>query len=308
MCIAIYKPSSAVISDETLRNCFENNDDGCGFAYINTDNRGIKRIVVKKTLDFDVFMRQYKRATSIAPDSPFLIHFRIKTHGKITKDNCHPFYIDDNHVFIHNGIIQGMGYNELKSDTMLFNENYLQLLPDGWMNNEGIIKLISNVISTSKIVVMNIDGEVQICNHKAGKVVDGVWYSNESYKKRTFTTYNNYYTYSKKKSKPVSHTPKEKGSSNFLMQKCDNCGQHKDTSLLHYYYDKGIVLKYCGKCRVKAEDNFDIEDNNISYSCYREGIKEKIIDLSYRSFSKWSNPWDQQDYFSEQQLALATLN
>ena len=33
MCIAIVKKQNATISDEYLKNCFENNPDGAGIAY-----------------------------------------------------------------------------------------------------------------------------------------------------------------------------------------------------------------------------------------------------------------------------------
>ena len=33
MCIAIVKPAGTVISEDVLKQCFENNPDGAGFAY-----------------------------------------------------------------------------------------------------------------------------------------------------------------------------------------------------------------------------------------------------------------------------------
>ena len=46
MCIAIYKPAELIISEETLKECYTSNRDGCGFSYINTDHLGIKKMVI----------------------------------------------------------------------------------------------------------------------------------------------------------------------------------------------------------------------------------------------------------------------
>ena len=89
MCIAIYKPSDKELTKETLETCFNANPDGAGFAYINTDYVGHKKIKIKKTLDFEDFYQKYERALSLAPESPFLIHFRIKTHGDRDWETLH---------------------------------------------------------------------------------------------------------------------------------------------------------------------------------------------------------------------------
>ena len=184
MCIAIYKPANKRISKEILKNCFDNNDDGAGFAYINTDFHGVKRLKIKKYMKFDLFYKQYKRAQSIAPESPFIIHFRVGTHGEKSTFNCHPFYVDKNIAFIHNGIISGVGFDKRKSDTQLFNELVLQELPKGWEKNKAIGTLIEDFIGSSKLVTLNIKGEVTIFNSSKGEWVDECWYSNASYKPR----------------------------------------------------------------------------------------------------------------------------
>lgn len=208
MCIAIYTPAGKVLPRTTLETCFENNDDGCGFAYINTSHTEVKKIFVKKTLDFEIFYRQYQRATRVNPDSPFLIHFRIKTHGTISKENCHPFMVQDDLVFIHNGMISGVGYDKEKSDTRLFNEKILQQLPEGWQFNEAVQTLIEDFINASKLVTMDVEGDIQIFNEQKGNWVDGCWYSNTSYKPRS--TYVNSW-----KGKGKGGAAVGKGSSNF---------------------------------------------------------------------------------------------
>lgn len=54
MCIAIVKPQGTEISDEYLKNCFENNPDGAGIAYA----RDGKLYIVKGIFNQNTFIKQ----------------------------------------------------------------------------------------------------------------------------------------------------------------------------------------------------------------------------------------------------------
>ena len=56
MCIAILKTKDGVITDQQLRNCFQNNNDGAGIAY--TVNKHI--IVRKGIFNEDEFIAEYQ--------------------------------------------------------------------------------------------------------------------------------------------------------------------------------------------------------------------------------------------------------
>jgi predicted glutamine amidotransferase len=180
MCIAIYKPADKSISLETLKICYENNDDGCGFAFIN----GEGKLEIFKTMEFDAWWLAYQEALLESPDSPFLIHFRIGTHGEKSTFNCHPFWVDNNHVFMHNGTVveAPLCPDKKRSDTQMFNDTVLKQLPENWFYSPGLKTLVEHYIKHSKIVVMNNKGEVSIFNEKLGEWADGVWYSNTGYK------------------------------------------------------------------------------------------------------------------------------
>jgi len=182
MCIAIYKPVGKSISDEVLERCYKKNQDGCGYAHIKTYDDGDKQLITYKDLVFESWLESYREAEAENADSPFLIHFRIKTHGKIDIDNCHPFIIDDDHVFIHNGIISGVPNDPNKSDTRMFKNHILSTLPEGWMGHQAIKTLLEDFIGYSKLVVMNRNGDVELYNEKKGEWFGGVWYSNTGYK------------------------------------------------------------------------------------------------------------------------------
>lgn len=184
MCIAIVKKAGAVLTRDTLFNCYTNNRDGCGFAYINTDIYGKRKIRIKKSMDFEIFYDKYSRAVEQNPNSTFLIHFRIATHGTVDEYNCHPFQINDKQVFIHNGIIPQMdkdGPRDHRSDTRIFKDKILRKLPRGWENNPAIKFMIESIIGFSKLAVLNVDNTFNIFKENSGHWKEDVWYSNTSY-------------------------------------------------------------------------------------------------------------------------------
>lgn len=315
MCIAIYHPAGHVLPDHTLENCFENNGDGCGFAYVNEDNKGVKRMMIKKTLDFPTFLRQYQRATRVNPESPFLLHFRIRTHGATDKSNCHPFQIDDDHVFVHNGIIGGMTVSQQLSDTQMFNIDYLQHLEADWMRNEGVTRLIEKVINNSKLIVLNKDLDVMIYNETKGDWVGDCWFSNDSYKKRV-PYKSNWQAANRDKNTPAkkpAELPWYQRNNLFGWQgkepqtntrvyytkwahiECDVCGSENSADTNRFFYYLGEVTSLCKDCvGGEIEDNFGSEAyEEVSCSCYldwRNSEDDSYNRLS-KYFSMWKNPW-----------------
>jgi hypothetical protein len=177
MCIAIYKPEGKVLSQETLKECYDNNPDGAGFMYAQNKKLHIE----KGFFSYDSFYQAYKQHET----KQAVIHFRIKTHGKIDTTNCHPFAVNNSIGFVHNGIINGFG-DANHSDTIGFNNNILQPLVHKWGNlalfQDPIIDLIEGRIGYSKLVFLDRHGNHKIMNEGKGQWDDGVWYSNNSYK------------------------------------------------------------------------------------------------------------------------------
>lgn len=178
MCIIVFRPSDKPqVPLETLEICWNNNSDGCGFAYCDGD-----RLRVHKFLTFETFVQTWETVRGM--ESPFLYHFRIKTHGLVNLDNCHPFRIDRDHVFAHNGVISDCAeVGNSMSDTALFKTRILSKLPKGWFDDFGTRTLIENYIGSSKIVVLTSDRKHKIYNEPKGEWSDGIWYSNSGYKR-----------------------------------------------------------------------------------------------------------------------------
>ncbi len=177
MCLAIYKPAGAQVTEEHLRNGFANHSDGAGFAWA-ADG---KLHVVKGIFDVDEVVKQYE----LIKEYPCLIHFRKATHGKIDKTNCHPFLFNDNKLaLIHNGVLSIKCTIEGMSDTLHFVK--LVLEPMVQRNNvpinDGALQyLLSTSIGSDKMVIMDGDGNAYVINEDKGKWEGGCWYSNTSF-------------------------------------------------------------------------------------------------------------------------------
>lgn len=192
MCIAILLPKYKTIDKETLNRCNRVNPDGFGYAFFDINNK----LVIKKEVDETKIENSIKKFLDVRLkyiDKPFLVHFRIATHGKISNRCCHPFKINKNMVFCHNGILgydYGVDITSTDSDTMMFNKNILQKLSYNSLDkmikgkNQVLKDLLEGYIgSRNKMILLNKDGEFTILNEKAGIWDKGVWYSNSGYKK-----------------------------------------------------------------------------------------------------------------------------
>ena len=179
MCIAIWKDEGKTISEETLATCFKANSDGAGFMYPENG----KLHIHKGYFRFEDFYKAYKPHE----DKQCVIHFRIKTHGSVSVDNCHPFNINKEFAFVHNGVISGYGVDDI-SDTRDFNHKILQPIVKKWGNlslfEPAMKTLIESKIGYSKLIFLDKHGNAEIFNDSKGVWEEGggIWYSNSSYK------------------------------------------------------------------------------------------------------------------------------
>lgn len=175
MCIAILN-AKGTLSLKTFKNCWEANPDGAGLCYYD----GERIQIIKEMKSVKSLHKQYVSIREKFPAVDIAIHFRIATHGRVNSTNCHPFKVNKNTAFIHNGIISNVGTNPDFSDTYIFNETILKALPSTFIKNTAILELLGAYIGYSKIVV--ISGEFStIINEELGHWDAGNWYSNKSY-------------------------------------------------------------------------------------------------------------------------------
>lgn len=185
MCIAIYKSPDAVVTEAHLRNSFMRNGDGAGFAVV----RNGKMRIRKGFMSFEEFYAAY--AEEVKPEDPALIHFRIKTAGKVDPVNCHPWAIGDEQnpevCFIHNGTLSGfIDETTGLSDTGNFRNAFLNEIHathgykfpfTSWINYS-----LQAIANTSRLAFLDRDGDCIIINEESGVWYENCWFSNESFK------------------------------------------------------------------------------------------------------------------------------
>jgi hypothetical protein len=148
-------------------------------------------IIKKGFFTFEEFMEEYQEAQTKHKDkSPFGIHFRVATHGTISKENCHPFRVNKKVAIMHNGILpMNSDIKDELSDTQHFVNRVLKQLPNNFMNNDGSTFLIEHFMkqSASKLLALHANKSVRIYRESKGAWVEGCWYSNPSCEKKVVT-------------------------------------------------------------------------------------------------------------------------
>lgn len=186
MCIAIVQRSNVPINKERLKICWERNSDGGGIAWRTQDNV----LKIYKSLSQRKFFRKYNiLMQSNDVQYPIFVHMRIKTSGPIDLDNCHPFWVNEDMVMMHNGVIRKVISTKEKSDTRVFVEEVLTPLAADFpkfVENEAIQELIDDYIGFSRVITLESDGTCHIFNESTGHdETDGNWYSNKTYELTT---------------------------------------------------------------------------------------------------------------------------
>jgi predicted glutamine amidotransferase len=190
MCIAVVNPKAVTLKKQILQNCWDNNNDGAGILYVQNN-----KVVAKKEMtDFNVFYGYYQEAKRSGND--VILHFRIGTSGGVNEHNCHPFHVQDDTWFVHNGMLDvHVPANSPISDTQIFNNAFLKGLPRDFMYNDTMLDLIEYSIGNgNKFIFFNELGHWRIVNEQAGTWDLGCWFSNKSYsysyKKPVYNNYN----------------------------------------------------------------------------------------------------------------------
>lgn len=183
MCICIYKTSNGNLSKERLEQSYNANPDGWGILFI---DRYKRLSYVKDITDFCDFFSNYYNVINYQ-FSTCLIHFRTASAAGIGEKYCHPHFINRDLAFIHNGnFYEFSSYfkgrkKDGKTDTIRFNEEILQKLPENFLENQKILRLLNDYCKyhLSKMIFMNDEGKIWIVNEDAGEWKDDCWFSNK---------------------------------------------------------------------------------------------------------------------------------
>jgi len=193
MCVIASVPATKNIDNKTLDQMWKRNPDGGGIAWI--DENG--KVQVYKTMKLKNFKQKFKEVVAKYGKSDILVHMRIATHGSVCIDNNHPFHIDPNTVFAHNGIMPTEFHPPAKSDmsdTRYFNQVFLQNVKPTAFDDEQFRTALGDIIGFNKLVILSankrLKKESYIINEHMGSWEKGVWYSNTHhtpYKRHTST-------------------------------------------------------------------------------------------------------------------------
>jgi glutamine amidotransferase len=157
----------------------------------------------RKAVSKFIHMRQQN------PHGYAIWHARYATHGVKNEDNCHPFQVGDDTdtVLAHNGVLDTfIGKDDKRSDTRIFAEDTLPKLGGvRALEDENLYRMIEGWASGSKIAVLtanpNAQYQLYLINERLGHWDEnGVWWSNSSYKRSTYTLS----TYYKSDTKPTA--------------------------------------------------------------------------------------------------------
>jgi hypothetical protein len=118
----------------------------------------------------------------VEKNEPYAVHWRMATHGEVTRNLCHPFRTQTGALVMHNGVITETARYSSKedSDTSLFVRDYLFDAPhpaaDGAL---AYYRLIGTLIGRSNKLLVLHDETFHIVNEDSGVwSAEGIWYSN----------------------------------------------------------------------------------------------------------------------------------
>lgn len=259
MCIICVKNKGVKApTTETIRNMFEANPNGAGFAYVKNN-----RVIIHKGLmTFEAFdealEKVYKSLGNSVQNTPFIYHFRITTSGGTKPQLTHPFPLTNKKskllklqqscdvAVAHNGIID-INIEKGLSDTATFIKNELapyKTIKADFYKSEVIQDAIEHRID-SKLAILSQDGSIVTIGNFEEK--DGLLFSNDSYCGYRFSMWDDsYYSYTptvKKSVKKLTGVYAELLADYVIETDCSTTPLY-NTKSRKYYIDEATMTAY----------------------------------------------------------------
>lgn len=185
MCMITYIPGGVDIPIGGITNGSVINDDGHGWAVA-----AGSELLVGKSMKFDDALEGFLEARlSLGQASVAMFHSRFGTHGEEGEFNIHPFYMGEETVMAHNGVLPQKfwpGYEDRRSDTRIFVDRHSKEVdnPSGVPSRRAAARLGRKIGTGNKLVFLSVKSgqpRTRIVNVNQGIQVAGVWYSNSGY-------------------------------------------------------------------------------------------------------------------------------
>lgn len=182
MCLLVNQPEGVVFESAWIDDFYTYNADGVGVMWAEDGVIHTVKHLPKDQNDLISFFRKYIDNKKCA------WHLRMKTHGHIDLENCHPYLVlskEDGYpiYLMHNGVLHtGNSADTTKSDTWHYIQDVIRPIlktnPTAFME-EWFKNLIEDHIGGSnKFIMMDALGNTVVFNEKAGVEWHECWLSN----------------------------------------------------------------------------------------------------------------------------------
>lgn len=177
MCILINHTKDTSFDYNDLIDFRAYNPDGIGVMWLEDGVVRVEKALPKSDAEVWEFYEKYVQGKDCA------LHLRLKTHGAIDSENCHPYAIPDTNTWLmHNGILAtGNAKDKTKSDTWHYARDYLQPLltthPTLHLQPAFQEMIGAHIGTGNRFIVMSPEGTAIINKHH-GVEYKGAWMSN----------------------------------------------------------------------------------------------------------------------------------
>lgn len=271
MCVIIHKPEGVEVTPKDIKGAFETNPDGFGVMFY---DKAQDRIIGKKGVFKNI--KKIMAVFNTLRETEAIYHFRIKTHGSICNEQCHPFQICSKDrdgmdiFFMHNGTIHKQKGQAGESDTQMFCNAFLKplLQPNpNFIKTEAFKDLIESYIGGyNKLAFMYEDGKILRLNDMNWQEHEGLRCSNKHFVPWTKRNYNTNYVNSHWDDVKKEWVPNDtkKDTSNVTMLE---------------HHKKNVSYFFCGQT-IEVGDSV-LVTNKDEEKWYAEGTIESISALTF---------------------------
>jgi predicted glutamine amidotransferase len=177
MCLIIHKPASVYFNNAWLKDFYRKNRDGAGIMWNVKGVVEVEKITSPTESEWIDFYNTY------AAKRDCVIHLRMRTHGTISDENTHPYYISNGIWLMHNGILSTGNAKDIeRSDTWHFIQDVLKPAlrrDEKFLNKQDHVERLGKQIgSNNKFVFCGVRKSPLIVNKSAGVIRKGAWFSN----------------------------------------------------------------------------------------------------------------------------------
>ena len=263
MCLLVVCKPNATPKREELTQGACSNPHGYGFAIVVGD-----KIITERSMSAKKSIKRFLELREQYPEGYAMWHARYATHGVKNEANCHPFQVggDPLSYVAHNGVLDTfIESGDKRSDTRVFAEDTLPKIGGvSALNDENIYRMVESWATGSKIAVLSVNPAAQyqlyLINEKSGHWDDnGVWWSNNGYKKPVYAPISYATTY-------IGGTPVDPITDDGYYTEDKEFWEKQEKYMALYDSDE-VLIDLCPVCEALVDVDKSIEYCEFCESC-----------------------------------------